>query len=524
MIRNFLLACLSMLCVVQMSWAQTRYLDPVFAEVARQDTVPYGQNYTVFRAPGDTVTQIPYIRPLFMDVYTPVGDTASSRPLVLLCATGNFLPMPLNGGPYGTIKDSAVVEMANRLAERGYVVAVFDYRKGWDFLNPIQEIQTATLLQAAYRGIQDARACIRFFRKTVAEDSNPYGIDPDRIAVGGFGTGGYISLGSGYLDDFNKVLLPKFIDPNNGMPYIDTTFHGNVNGTNTATANFPNWPDYSSDYNVNFNLGGALGDSSWIDPGDMPSIGFHTPLDPNAPYDIGIVIVPTTGNTVIDQAAGSRAVTAINDDFGNNQVFIDAGFNDVYTQRANEINEGIEGLFPFDRPFTPGNLDCNGGQFPLVPEGDPWNWYNEPVFIATWNAVLGGGGADQNCSQLAANQDQSATKGRTYMDSVMGYLAPRLAEVLVNDSSSVSIDDDILADQIQLYPNPAFDQIFISNTNRDNFIREVRVMDLAGRILIQEQGLNQSQFILQRGNLPTGMYLIQISALKGMTTKRVMFR
>ncbi|MBK6950355.1 MAG: hypothetical protein IPH16_21795 [Haliscomenobacter sp.] len=123
----------------------------------------------------------------------PQRGHAQNRPAILYFHTGSFLPPLYNGGITGDRNDSATVEICKRLARMGYVVFNATYRLGW---NPAatgadgQNIRTSTLLQAAYRGIQDGRSLARFLRKSVAENSNPYGIDPSRIAAWGQGTGG----------------------------------------------------------------------------------------------------------------------------------------------------------------------------------------------------------------------------------------------------------------------------------------------------------------------------------------------
>ncbi|GAB4421351.1 MAG: hypothetical protein OHK0039_36040 [Bacteroidia bacterium] len=512
----FLLA-LAMLLGLQPLVAQQRYLDQVFTSVSRTDGIVYGNNISV-------LTQGP--QDLVMEVYRPENDSATDRPLVILATTGNFLPPILNGSPTGSYKDSTVVELAIRLAKHGYVVASIFYRQGWDALNPSQEIQTATLLQAAYRGIQDARTAIRFFRKDVAENGNTYGIDPDRIVVGGVGTGGYVSLGSAYFDDYEKVKLPKFTDFTTGLPYVDTTVHGNIYATNTATLSLPNHVGYSSDFNMVFNIGGALGDTSWLDPGDMPYVGFHTPQDPFAPYDIGVVIVPTTGNTVIDQAAGSYGVAKIVNTFGNNDLFVDAGFSDVFTQRANVLNDGYEGLFAFDRPFTPGDYTCsNGATQPLVPEGSPWSWWNEAVFIATWDAATGGNpfpGVIANCRELRGNPDMSPEKGRRYVDSIESYLAPRM--YLALDLSTTSIENDLLRHYLSVYPNPAQSVLFVKNDQADRPIQGLRLLDLAGRTVYTAEGLAGNLHSIPCGDLSPGMYLLQVRTAVAQTQVRVLIQ
>ena len=134
--------------------AQERYLDQVFSEVNVQKDVVYGVNATILlqRQVGEAVPQA-----LRLDLYTPVGDTRTDRPLVIYLHTGNFLPWPQNGGASGTRSDSTVVDICTKLAKMGYVVASASYRLGWDPTNTVKDIRVFTLLNAAYRGVQDAR-------------------------------------------------------------------------------------------------------------------------------------------------------------------------------------------------------------------------------------------------------------------------------------------------------------------------------------------------------------------------------
>ena len=51
----------------------------------------------------------------------------------------------------------------------GYVVASIDYRLGWNPLAATQSERTNQLINAAYRGVQDARTAVRYFRMNAAE-------------------------------------------------------------------------------------------------------------------------------------------------------------------------------------------------------------------------------------------------------------------------------------------------------------------------------------------------------------------
>ena len=130
-----------------------------------------------------------------------------------------------------SIKDSSIIEQCTRWAKKGYVAVAMGNRKGWNPTSTDQNVRTSTLLQAAYRGVQDAKAMVRFLRMTTVELGNPFGIDPDKIVLGGQGTGAYISLAYATLDDENELYLPKFMDltnPSNPVPYVVPYFYGNI--------------------------------------------------------------------------------------------------------------------------------------------------------------------------------------------------------------------------------------------------------------------------------------------------------
>ena len=523
--------------------AQVRYFDEVFSDVDITQDEPYGENTTVITVTDPNIAR-PVKQTLVMDIYEPMGDTVSERPVVLVACTGNFLPRILNGGPNGSIRDSANVELCTRLAKMGYVAVSFFYRQGWNPLSDIAEVRRSTLLQAAYRGVQDARTCVRYFKKSYAEDGNPFGIDTTRMAVGGIGTGGYVSTGASFLSEYAEILNAgngKFIDfsnPTQPVPYVVEAIHGDIYGTSYGivppglpfegdTLSFPNHETYSSDFQVGFNLGGACGDSSWIDPGEVPFISFHVPSDPFAPYEIGAVIVPTTGEVVIDGAAGSYTITQLSNQFGNNQAFVDANLTDVYTMAANETNDGNEGLFPFDiPPPAPGEqFMCSGLMWDRTPAGDPWQWYDEALFIATWDAAVQDPtqpGAAVNCLNKSGNPTQSAESARTYMDTVMGYLAPRM--VIAMSNYPTNLDDEILSRNLSIYPNPAHHSFTVGINNSANYLESVELLDMTGKLVQRRSGLHRQEVRFSRIDLPAGLYLVRVQAEKGVTTRKIMIK
>ena len=498
---------------VSQTEAQQRYLDPIFDDVTVTSNVLYGVNATVITynvpAIGEAVPQ-----PLVMDVYTPTNDTETSRPVYLLFHTGNFLPFPDNGGTGGTKEDSVLVEICTDLAKRGFVAASVSYRAGWNPLAPTQDQRVFGLINAAYRGVQDARTAVRYMRASI-DNGNPYGIDGDKIGVWGDGTGGYVTLNMIGLDAYEKSLIPKFIaqlpDGMGGtIPYpmiqeaingdIYATSFGVVDAVNAAVTGFnvgdtlcyPNHVGYSSDVSLAVNMGGALGDTTWLDAGQAPIISFQTPTDPFAPYDCGIVNVPVVNLPVVE-ACGAHVVQEIQTANGNNAEWVDFGFIDDYSMAANENNDGYEGLMPF-------NVDD-----PL--DSAPWQWW-----------------ADDNPN---ASEPADPDNARTYLDSIYNYVLPRtcITMDLNCDLTGYSNTNEVIAAAavgLKYSPNPASTSIQFTS-NADSPMLDVVLYDTQGRTVATYFEVNHNAFELQRDGLLNGMYYVQIRFEGGISTQKVVF-
>ena len=111
---------------------------------------------------------------------------------------------------------------------------------------------------------------------------------------------------------------------------LDADIVGSVDGFG-GSFNTDNWPGYSNDVVACVNVGGALGDSAWMEVGEPPLISFHCPDDGFAPFTQGIVIVPTTQEVVVD-VVGSRWAIEKANELGNNDVLY--GSMCVYRVRA----------------------------------------------------------------------------------------------------------------------------------------------------------------------------------------------
>ena len=459
---------------------------------------------------------------LRMDIYGPgAADTETLRPVVVYVHTGNALPPPLNGSPTGTRKDSSAVENCRRFARRGYVAVSMGYRHGWNPYGSTLDIRRGTLLNAIYRAIHDVRQCVR----TLKADADLYGIDPDRVILFGEGTGGYITLATATLDQGSELFIEKFVpnpleEPN--VSYVDTTQVGNLEGFNAPLTLYrPNGEN--SDIHFCVNAGGALADISWLSPGDVPMVSFHTVFDPFAPFGAGTVIVPVTGEQVVD-VHGSNFFMAVVNQYGNNASFATLP-GDPFTDRTRslygttqthgsvnvEINADAEGLFPLVRPLWPA---------PAMEEASPWQWWDPDSPIAQTVVRPGPPPITAHQASLASNPDMSPAKGRAYLDTIHAYLNPRIVCALdLGPCSLLGMNEDpLIAAGVDLFPNPANDRVTI--TSEAAVIEHLNVFDINGR-LVHNTTVNAQQHIMQRQGLKPGVYFVQLQFAEGNMVRKL---
>ncbi len=175
----------------------------------------------------------PHPRDLKMDVYRPLeaGKALSGRPVVILAFGGAF-----HRGSKGTARfeedgasDSAMGDWCQALAEAGYVCLSIEYRllpedpalpggldpallfpkamlkdpvgtaridvvRGRMGLAPLDDTTREQLWNTVFAAAQDVSTAVNYTRSHAAE----LGIDPERVAVGGFSAGGLSAVNAAY--------------------------------------------------------------------------------------------------------------------------------------------------------------------------------------------------------------------------------------------------------------------------------------------------------------------------------------
>ncbi|MEM7161074.1 MAG: T9SS type A sorting domain-containing protein [Bacteroidota bacterium] len=231
-----------------------RYKTQIFDNFSISTDIIYGQNYT----------QVGELQELHLDLYEPADDLEEERAVIVLAHGGFFIE--------GSKDGPDVVQFAQDFAKMGYVVASIQYRLGMEADPFFPSEQTAT--EAVIRGFHDGKAAVRFLRKTIAEDGNPYRLSNDLIFSAGVSAGGFITVHNLYLNELDE--LPAI---------VDTTKLGLGGGVEGQSGNL----NYSSEFVAGVNIAGAIGDTAWIDEGEAPLISFHGDDDGTVPYNIGTI-------------------------------------------------------------------------------------------------------------------------------------------------------------------------------------------------------------------------------------------
>jgi predicted esterase len=212
-----------------------RYRDAIFNAVTVTKDVTYG---SAVNLENQTVT-------LKLDLYQPTGDTVTNRPAIVWVHGGSFC--------CGDKTEADMVDEATTFSEKGYVDVSINYR----LESPGCSGTFSNCLPAIQEAFEDAQAAVLFLRT----NASTYGVDPNRIAIGGTSAGAITALNVGYSSS----------------------------------------EDPAASVRAAVSLSGAYVGVSGVGPiskGDAPAMDFHCTTDPLVPYQSAV-------NTINDAQAVS---------------------------------------------------------------------------------------------------------------------------------------------------------------------------------------------------------------------------
>jgi len=390
-----------------------RYINEIFTDVT-STTVKFGENYTF----GGNFQE------LYMDIYEPMGDTRTDRPVVVFAF----------GGAYVGGNRTQVQSFCEEFARKGFVAAAIDYRiYAIDFVNLPDSLG---MLDIITKSIGDMKASIRTLRKSV-DNGNPFGIDPNFIFAGGLSAGAITAMHTAQLGADDTDILPQYvidaIDANGG-------WEGNTDDPDNSAM------DYSSDVQGVVSYLGALHRRTWLDSDDVPFISIHGTADDVVPYGHGIVVIAVE----LGSLEGSGVLHPYADQVGITNQFISVPGGD------------------------------HGTNFPQI------YWDSMAVESGRFlNTIVCGAGGGVN----------------------------------VNEPEDVS-------SYISIAPNPATEQAIIRFNNL-NKMYDLSVYNAFGQRITFYNNQNENDFVLNRNELPTGVYFVQIDfedAMLAPVNRRIVFR
>ena len=162
-------------------FAPLRYRDAISSGITKTADVTYG---SAENSEGEIVD-------LKLDVYSPTGDTVTGRPAMIWAHGGSFSS--------GNKASPEIVDEANTFAAKGYVNFSISYR-----LHPSgcsAGAPSPACVSAINAAVIDAQHAVRFVRENAAS----YGVDPNRIGIGGSSAGGIIAMHVAYRTGENQT-------------------------------------------------------------------------------------------------------------------------------------------------------------------------------------------------------------------------------------------------------------------------------------------------------------------------------
>ena len=111
---------------------------------------------------------------------------------------------------------------------------------------------------------------------------------------------------------------------------------------------------------------------------------------------------------------------------------------------------------------------------------------------------------------------------RTYIDTIIGYYAPRACVALGLGCNFVSTTElNGLDLGLKVSPVPASDAVTFQT--KEMPIRHLYVYDLNGRLVKAVTSINSNVFQMQRNSLPNGMYIAELRFDDGFVKRKIVF-
>ncbi len=441
---------------------------------------------------------------LIMDIHQPQGDTNTNRPAIIFAHGGGFLD--------GSRDVDDMKAFCDTFALKGYVTATIDYRQGVE----VNDNGDLHYNRAAYRGLQDGRAAVRFLRANAAT----YGIDPDKIYWGGNSAGSFIGLNAIYMDSSEKpddAGNVNYTITVNGIPVAYT-------GPDLGDLDIGDNLDMSGEPDGVMACWGGVGDPATIQAENNQAVFLiHGEADNIVPFNQG----PPFGLSGVSDVYGSNAINTQLTDIGipaQKTYFVPGEDHEFYGVDNGNWENGTNGNEYWDTVVVAATnfywlQHKPTADFTYVQNGTDVEFTSTGTGAISWLWDFGDARStseeENPVHAYPANGDYDV---KLYIENTNASWDTIVKVVSV--SGLVNTDFKNQQTTIKLYPNPANDYIQISGLNSaENY--HLSLSDISGKLLRSEDIKNKTDFKINLQDFVPGIYFIKTESSQSVFTDKI---
>jgi hypothetical protein len=442
--------------------------------------IPYTEELFDFRIDtnityGNAINYAGNFVDLKCDIYKPVGDNNSSRPILVLVHGGAWIS--------GSKNEAEIQTLAQHFAKRGYVVSALNYRLGMHpssgggsntitctlvtpQANCVYVADSSEVVRAIYRGMQDIKGAIRFMKGRSAADSTC----AENTYLAGVSAGGFCALAAAFLDVESEKPASAYAieDAEQGAPSLNYC-HNFFNNYGAAISRLrPDLGDIQGDIALNGETAEVKGIANFY--GGM-LVNLFEQYQQESPL---LYLFHQTTDVVVNCG---RAPILSSFSYDCLTPFGFLGCNQIW------------------------NMPWSHGSCSIV---NLLNQNVEPVQIQ--NAIINNG--TPNC--LMQPPGHSILNFMLRVDEITNFFGERILTV---EQSNCENSVGILKNEptVKIFPNPGFERLQLTF---DLVPARVELADLQGRVLINK-ATNQKEMSFDTSFLSKGLYLLNCYTSEG---------
>jgi hypothetical protein len=115
----------------------------------------------------------------------------------------------------------------------------------------------------------------------------------------------------------------------------------------------------------------------------------------------------------------------------------------------------------------------------------------------------------------------SATTGKAYIDTAVGYFCPRIMrELQIGNWEALNIKNTDAQNNLSVYPNPSNGYVTIS---ANSLINRVEIFDVSGK-LVHTSSINSIQTTINTHSFEKGMYILKAQNKNNINTTKLFIK